>query len=96
MRKSAVIGASLALLAGSTAAMSIASAAAAPRQILASAVQALHLISRQASVKVINLGKKGPSRGDRATEMTTADVETRRLFLVETDYDWRPRRTAQP
>jgi len=89
LRKSAVLGSSLALLAGSTA-ISVGSAAEAPKKILASAVHVLHQISRQARLKVTDLGEKGPSRGGRATE-TTADVETPRLFLIETDYDGGPR-----
>ena len=86
MRKSAVLGSSLALLAGGTAAISIGSAAEAPKKILASAVHVLHQISRQARLKVTGLGAKG----GRATE-TTADVEKLRLFLIETDYDGGPR-----
>ena len=86
MRKSAVLGASVALLAGSTAAMSIASAVAAPRKILVSAVQALNLISRRAWLTVTARGENGPGRGERATA-PTADAETPRLYLIETDYD---------
>ena len=88
MRKSAVLGSSLALLAGSTA-ISVGSAAEAPKKILASAVHVLHQISPQARLKVTDLGQRGPGRGERAPE-TAADAETPRLFLIETDYDGGP------
>ena len=68
MRKFAVIGAVLALLAGSTAAMSIASASAAPKSAANQSVQVLHLISHQKSLQVIDIGKKGPSPGDQVIE----------------------------
>ena len=74
MRKFAIIGATLALLAGSTAAMSIASASAAPKSAATPEVKVLHLVSHQTSAKVIDLGKKGPSPGDQAIE-TTADFQ---------------------
>jgi hypothetical protein len=90
MRKFVVLGASVALLAGSTAAMSIASAVAAPKKILVSAVQALNLISQQAWLMVTARGKNGPGRGERVTE-PAADAETPRLYLIETDYDGGPR-----
>jgi hypothetical protein len=70
MRKFAVIGATLALLAGSTAAMSIASASAAPKNAPTSSVKVLHLVSKQKSLKFIDLGKKGPSPGDEVIEIT--------------------------
>jgi len=74
MRKFAVIGATLALLAGSTAAMSIASASAAPKNGATSWVKVLHLISHQKSLRVIDVGKKGASPGDQVIE-TTADFQ---------------------
>jgi hypothetical protein len=74
MRKFAVIGATLALLAGATAAMSIASASAAPKPAAADSVKVLHLISRQKSLQVIDIGKKGPSPGDQVIE-TTVDFQ---------------------
>ena len=74
MRKFAIIGATLALLAGSTAAMSIASASAAPKGAAEPSVKVLHLISKQKSLKVIDLGKKGPSPGDQIIE-TTVDFQ---------------------
>jgi hypothetical protein len=74
MRKFAVIGATLALLAGSTAAMSIGSASAAPKSGATSSVQVLHLISHQKSLQVIDIGKKGPSPGDQVIE-TTIDFQ---------------------
>jgi hypothetical protein len=70
MRKFAVIGATLALLAGSTAAMSIASASAAPKAAATPSARVLHLLSQQKSLKVIDLGKKGPSPGDQVLETT--------------------------
>ncbi len=73
MRKFAVLGVTLALLAGSTAAISIASASAAPKGATSS-VKVLHLISHQTSLKLIDLGKKGPSPGDQVIE-TTADFQ---------------------
>jgi hypothetical protein len=74
MRKFAVITAALALLAGTTAAMSIASASAAPKPAAADSVKVLHLISHDTSVKVVDIGKKGPSPGDEIIE-TTADFQ---------------------
>jgi hypothetical protein len=74
MRKFAVIGAALALLAGATAAMSIASASAAPQRAAADSVTVLHLISHQKSLRVIDIGQKGPSPGDQVIE-TTVDFQ---------------------
>ena len=74
MRKFAVIGATVALLAGTTAAMSIASASAAPRHAATDSVKVLHLISHQKSLQVIDIGKKGPSPGDQVIE-TTVDFQ---------------------
>ena len=74
MRKFALIGAVLALLAGSTAAMSIASASAAPKSAANQSVKVLHLISHQMSLQVIDIGKKGPSPGDQVIE-TTVDFQ---------------------
>jgi len=74
MRKFAVIGATVVLLAGTVAAMSIASASAAPRQAAADSVKVLHLISHQKSLQVIDVGAKGPSPGDQVIE-TTLDFQ---------------------
>jgi hypothetical protein len=74
MRKFAVIGAALALLAGTTAAMSIASASAAPKHAAADSVKVLHLLSHQKSLQVIDIGTKGPSPGDQIIE-TTLDFQ---------------------
>jgi hypothetical protein len=74
MRKFAVITAALALLAGTTAAMSIASASAAPKAAATDSVKVLHLISHDTSVKVVDIGKKGPSPGDEVIE-TTVDFQ---------------------
>ena len=74
MRKFAVIGAALALLAGSAAAVSVASAPAASKPAAADSVKVLHLISHQRSLQVVDLGKKGPSPGDEVIE-TTADFQ---------------------
>lgn len=74
MRKLAVIGAGLALLAGTTAAMSIASASAAPKHAATDSVKVLHLISHQKSLQVIDVGAKGPSPGDQVIE-TTVDFQ---------------------
>jgi len=74
MRKFAVIGATLALLAGTIAAMSIASASAAPKHAAADSVKVLHLISHQKSLQVIDIGKKGLSPGDQIIE-TTLDFQ---------------------
>jgi hypothetical protein len=80
MRKPAVIGSGLALLAGRTAVMSIASAA--PRNFLASAWKV-----------VIDLGKKGRRPGGQVTAaaIERRNGETPRLYLLETDYDEGPR-----
>ena len=72
MRKLAVIAAAVAVLGATTAAVSVASASAAPKNGATSSVKVLHLISHQRSLKVIDLGKKGPSPGDEVIE-TTAD-----------------------
>ena len=53
MRKLAAIGAALAVLGGTTAVMSIASASAAPKSAAAGSVKVLHLISHQTSLQVI-------------------------------------------
>src|ERR1051326_7106128 len=74
MRKFAVITAALALLASSTAVMSIASVSAAPRHPATDSVKVLHLISHQTSLQVIDIGKKGPSPGDQVIE-TTVDFQ---------------------
>src|SRR5439155_26502161 len=74
MRKFAVIGAILALLAGATAVMSIASVSAAPRRAATDSVKVLHLISHQMSLQVIDIGKKGPSPDDQVIE-TTVDFQ---------------------
>jgi hypothetical protein len=72
MRKLAIIGATLAVLAGITAAMSLASASAAPTSAATMSVKVLHLISRQISLEVVDIGAKGDSPGDQVIE-TTAD-----------------------
>jgi hypothetical protein len=72
MRKFAVIGATVALLAGITAATSIASAA--PRSAATTSVKVLHLISHQTSLEVIDIGAKGNSPGDQIIE-TTVDFQ---------------------
>jgi hypothetical protein len=74
MRKFAVITAALTLLAGGTAAVSVASASAAPKPAAADSVKVLHLISHDTSVQVIDIGTKGPSPGDQLIE-TTADFQ---------------------
>ena len=74
MRKLAAIGAALAVLGGTTAVMSIASASAAPTSAAAGSVKVLHLISHQTSLQVIDIGKKGPSPGDQIIE-TTVDFQ---------------------
>jgi hypothetical protein len=74
MRKFAVIGAALALLAGTAAAMSVASASAAPQYAAADSVKVLHLLSHQKSLQVIDIGAKGPSPGDQIIE-TTLDFQ---------------------
>ena len=78
MRKFAVITAALALLAGTIAAMSIASASAAPKHAAADSVKVLHLISHDTSVNGLDLGKKGPSPGDQIME-STADFQNGKL-----------------
>jgi hypothetical protein len=78
MRKFAVITAALALLAGTTAAVSIASASAAPQHAATDSVKVLHLISHDTSVNVLDLGKKGPSPGDQVME-STADFQNGKL-----------------
>jgi hypothetical protein len=82
MRKFVVIGATLALLAGSTAALSIVSASAAPNNGATSSVRVLHLISKQKSLQLIDIGKKGPSPGDQVIE-TTADFQHGRRVARE-------------
>jgi hypothetical protein len=62
MRKFAVIGATVALLAGIIGATSIASAAS--RSAATTSVKVLHLISHQTSLEVIDIGAKGNSPGD--------------------------------
>jgi hypothetical protein len=74
MRKFAIITAALALLAGTTAAMSIASASGAPKAAAEPSVKVLHLISHQTSLQVIDIGTKGPSPGDQIIE-TTVDFQ---------------------
>ena len=74
MRKVAAIGAALAVLGGTTAVMSIASASAAPTSAVARSVKVLHLISHQTSLQVIDIGTKGPSPGDQIIE-TTVDFQ---------------------
>jgi hypothetical protein len=74
MRKLAAIGAALAVLAGTTAALSVASASAAPTSATERSVKVLHLISHDTSVKHIDIGKKGLSPGDELIE-TTIDFQ---------------------
>ena len=74
MRKLAAVGAALVVLAGVTAAMSIASASAAPKSAAEPSVKVLHLISHQKSLQVIDIGKKGASPGDQVIE-TTVDIQ---------------------
>ena len=78
MRKFAVIGVILAVLGGTTAATSIASASAAPNSA-ASSVKVLHLISHQTSLQVIDIGKKGPSPGDQVIETTVDFAKGKRV-----------------
>jgi hypothetical protein len=78
MRKFAVIGVTLAVLGGTTAATSIASASAAPNSA-ASSVKVLHLISHQTSLQVIDIGKKGPSPGDQVIETTVDFANGKRV-----------------
>ena len=79
MRKFAVITAALAVLAGTTAVMSIASAAAAPMAEAEPSVKMLHLISHQTSLQVIDIGEKGPSRGDLVIATTVGFQHGARL-----------------
>jgi hypothetical protein len=72
MRKLAIIGATLAVLGGTTAAMSLTSASAAPNSAATTSVKVLHLLSRQISLVVVDVGAKGDSPGDQVIE-TTAD-----------------------
>ena len=69
MRKLA-IGATLAVLGVTTAAMSIASASATPTSTASNSVRVLHLISHQTSLQVIDIGAKGTSPGDQVIETT--------------------------
>jgi len=75
MRKFAIIAATLGLLAGATGGVSIASAAphssAAPHGAVASSARVLHLISRQTSLDMVDIGKKGRSPGDQIMESTS-------------------------
>src|SRR5262249_15705113 len=65
----------LGLLAGATGGVSIASAAphssAAPHGAVASSARVLHLISRQTSLDIVDIGKKGRSPGDQIMESTS-------------------------
>ena len=74
MRRFAIIGAILGLLAGATGGVSIASAAphstAAQHGAASPSARVLHLISRQTSLNIIDLGKKGPGPGDQIMEST--------------------------
>jgi uncharacterized membrane protein YtjA (UPF0391 family) len=79
MRKFAVIGATVALLAGVTGATSIASAA--PRSAATTSVKVLHLISHQTSLEVIDIGAKGNSPGDQVIE-TTVDFQNGGLIAA--------------
>jgi hypothetical protein len=79
MRKLAIIGATLAVLGGITAATSIASASAAPDSAAMPSVRVLHLISRQTSLQVIDLGKKGASPGDQIIETTVDFAHGKRV-----------------
>lgn len=74
MRKLAAVGAALVVLGGITAAMSIASASAAPKSAAEPSVKVVHLISHQRSLQVIDIGKKGASPGDQVIE-TTVDIQ---------------------
>jgi hypothetical protein len=75
MRKFAIIATTFGLLAGATGGVSIASAAphtaAAPLAASASSATVLHLLSRQTSLNVLDLGKKGPGPGDQIMESTS-------------------------
>jgi len=78
MRKFA-IGATLAVLGATTAAMSIASASAAPTSTASSSVRVLHLISHQTSLQVIDIGAKGASPGDQVIETTVDYSDGKRV-----------------
>ena len=75
MRKFAIIATTLGLLAGATGGVSIASAAphtaTATLAASASSAKVLHLLSRQTSLNVLDLGKKGPGPGDQIMESTS-------------------------
>jgi len=77
MRKLVIIGATLAVLGGTIATTSIASAASTP--VAAHSVKVLHLISRQTSLQVIDLGKKGASPGDQVIETTVDFANGKRV-----------------
>ena len=79
MRKFAVIGVTLAVLGGITAAMSLGSASAAPTSAASSSVKVLHLISHQISLQVVDIGKKGPSPGDQVIETTVDFANGKRV-----------------
>jgi hypothetical protein len=79
MRKFAVIGATLAVLGGTAAAMSLAPASAAPNRAASSSVRVLHLISYQTSLQVIDIGAKGPSPGDQVIETTVDFANGKRV-----------------
>jgi hypothetical protein len=74
MRKFAIIGATLAVLGGITAAMSLAPASAAPKTAAGHSVKVLHLISKQTSLQVVDIGATGTSPGDQIIE-TTVDFQ---------------------
>ena len=75
MRRFAIIVAALGLLAGATGGVSIASAAphsaSAPAAAAAPSAKVLHLLSRQTSLNLLDLGKKGLSPGDQIMEGTS-------------------------
>lgn len=70
MRKLVIIGATLALLGGATAALSLGSASAAPKNAASGSVRVLHLISHQTSLQVVDIGGTGDSPGDQLIETT--------------------------
>jgi len=78
MRKFAIIAATLGLLAGVTGGVSIASAAPHSSAVTHDAAKVLHLISRQTSLDLVDIGKKGRSPGDQIME-TTADFQNGKL-----------------
>ena len=82
MRKLAIIAATLGLLACATGGVSIASAAphssAASHRAAEPSTKVLHLVSRQTSLNLLDLGKKGRSPGDQIME-TTADFQNGKL-----------------